>query len=285
MFRVVLTLMLAAFLVSPTTAQQGSTAFTAPSAAQENALVLQARLIENGPLITTGLVWRLYGETPAADGKLPLIATQEGGTAKLNVPSGSYLAHAALGRAGASKRIFVSSAGSTEELVLAAGGLELHATSGGKDLPGRSLRFSIFGLEQDENGEREMIAFNVAAGKVVPLNAGTYHVLSRYGTINATVRADLQVKPGKLTRATLEHRGAALSMRLVSQAGGDPLANTSWTVFTEDGEKVFSSTSVSPSLILAEGMYEAVVKFGDRDLRQAFSVTPGKVQRVEIVLE
>ncbi|MEL6783495.1 MAG: hypothetical protein AAFO61_03620 [Pseudomonadota bacterium] len=272
------------FIPMAALAQQQGNAFTA-TAGQGNTLTLQARLSANGPVVEDGLLWSVFGETPGTDGKLPLITTAEGGTATLKLPSGSYLVHAAIGRAGASKRIYVSSAGSTEEFVLEAGGLEMHATSGGRPIPPRRLRFSIYELEQDENGERELIALNVGAGKVVALNAGTYHVLSRYGTINATVRADLVVEPGILTRATLEHRGAPLSMRLVSQRGGPPLANTSWTVFTEDGEKVFSSSSVSPSLVLAEGTYEAVVRFGEEDLRQTFSITPGRVHRVEILLK
>ncbi|MEM9733787.1 MAG: hypothetical protein AAF903_09945 [Pseudomonadota bacterium] len=286
MLRTVFRLLVVLILMPhPVWAQQQTNAFTATTGAAENALILQARLSANGPIVQQGLVWSVFGETPGTDGKLPLITSSKGGVVNLNLPSGSYLVHAAIGRASASKRVFVSSAGGTEEFILEAGGLEMHATSGGRDIPPRRLRFSVYELEQDENGERELIALNVAAGKVIALNAGTYHVLSRYGTINATVRADLVVEPGKLTRATLEHRGAPVSMRLVSRRGGPPLANTSWTVFTEDGERVFSSSSVSPSLVLAEGRYEAVVKFGDEDLRQIFNIIPGRIHRVEILLE
>jgi hypothetical protein len=73
-------------------------------------------------------------------------------------------------------------------------------------------------------------------------------------------------------------------MRLVSQIGGDPVANTSWAVLTEEGEEVFKSTSVSPSLILAEGTYEASVRNGDRNFRKSFVVEPGKNIRVEVLL-
>ena len=73
-------------------------------------------------------------------------------------------------------------------------------------------------------------------------------------------------------------------MRLVSQIGGDPVANTSWAVLTEEGEEVFKSNTVSPNLILAEGTYEASVRNGDRNFRKTFEVKPGKNIRVEVLL-
>jgi hypothetical protein len=277
------------FVASVAWAQDSSTSY-AP--ADPNALpnvtgyemVLDAKLTEKGNSIERGMVWRIFRERPDADGKLPLVATAKGGTASVSLPAGTYLVHAAFGRAGATKRIALGSGGAKESFVLQAGGLKLSAESEGQAIPAKDLRFSIYELEQDEEGERKLIALNVAADRVIRLNTGTYHVLSRFGTINATVRADLVVKAGEVTEAVLQHRGANISMRLVSQIGGDPVANTSWAVLTEEGEEVFKSTSVSPSLILAEGTYEASVRNGDRNFRKSFVVEPGKNIRVEVLL-
>ena len=245
---------------------------------------LSATLVPDGERASSGLSWRVFRETPNTDGKLPLVATAMGGSANLELNAGTYLVHAAFGRAGASKRIALSEGGVEDVFNLQAGGLQLNATSGDQKIDARDLRFSIYDIEQDEEGNRKLIALNVKAGNIVPLNEGTYHVLSRFGTINATVRADLQVVAGKLTSATLQHRGAKISLRLVSQSGGDPVANTAWAVFTEDGEKVFESTSVSPSVILAEGTYEAAVRNGSSDFRKAFVVQPGANSLVEVLL-
>ena len=248
-------------------------------------LVLDARLVEGGDAIERGMVWRVFETRKDDTGKLPLVATAMGGTASFTLDSGSYLVHAAFGRAGASKQITINGAKTTESFVLRAGGLELYANTNNQPIPAKALRFSIFELDQDEEGNRKMIAFNVAANKVIQLNEGTYHVLSRYGTINATVRADLEVKAGQVTKAVLQHRGAPVSLRLVSQKGGDPVANTAWSVLTEDGENVFSSRLISPSLILAEGTYEAVVRYGKDTFRQTFIIKPGLSNRVEILLK
>ncbi len=247
-------------------------------------MILDAKLTDKGDSIERGMVWRIFRERQDADGKLPLIATAKGGTASFSLPAGTYLVHAAFGRAGATKRVVLSSSGAKEIFVLQAGGLKLTAESEGQAIPTKDLRFSIYELEQDEDGERKLIALNVAADRVIRLNTGTYHVLSRFGTINATVRADLEVKAGEVTDAVLQHRGANISMRLVSRTGGDPVANTSWAVLTEDGEEVFKSNSVAPSLILAEGTYEASVRNGDRNFRKSFEVKPGKNIRVEVLL-
>ena len=247
-------------------------------------LILDAKLVPDGNTIERGMVWRVFSDRADSNGKLPLVATAKGGTASFTLNAGTYLVHAAFGRAGGSKRVIVDSSGASESFVLQAGGLQLTATSDEQAIPPKDLRFSIYELEQDEKGERKLIALNVAANKIIQLHEGTYHVLSRYGTINATVRADLEVKAGKVTRASLQHRGAAISLRLVSRSGGDPVANTAWDVFTEDGEKVFSSRSIAPSLILAEGTYEAAVQNGDNTFRRTFSITPGQNTRIEILL-
>ena len=248
------------FVASVAWAQDSSTSY-AP--ADPNALpnvtgyemALDAKLTEKGNSIERGMVWRIFRERPDADGKLPLVATAKGGTASVSLPAGTYLVHAAFGRAGATKRIALGSGGAKESFVLQAGGLKLSAESEGQAIPAKDLRFSIYELEQDEEGERKLIALNVAADRVIRLNTGTYHVLSRFGTINATVRADLVVKAGEVTEAVLQHRG-----------------------------EVFKSTSVSPSLILAEGTYEASVRNGDRNFRKSFVVEPGKNIRVEVLL-
>ena len=248
-------------------------------------LNLNASLVPDGDPVKRGMIWRVFKNKPDGEGKLPLIATARGGVTSIGLNAGTYLVHAAFGRAGASKRIDIGGEDHAESFVLQAGGLELNAETANVAIQAKDLRFSIYAHEQDEDGERNVIAINVAPNRIVQLNEGTYHVLSRYGTINATVRADLEVKAGQVTKAVLQHRGAGVSLRLVSRPGGDPVANTACSVFTEDGDKVFTSTSVSPFLILAEGAYEAVVRNGDDDYRRTFVVRSGKNARVEVLLE
>jgi hypothetical protein len=283
-------ILFAAFLGTQAWAQGAKIEYAKGSAGVDSQLPafklsLSAHLLPEGPAIERGMVWRIFRDKAGEDGTLPITASARGGSAAIELNAGTYLVHAAFGRAGASKRIEVAGQDLMESFILQAGGLELDAQTADNPIPAKHLRFSIFEQEQDENGERKMIALNVSPNKIVQLNEGTYHVLSRYGSINATVRADLEVKSGQVTRAVLQQRGAAVTLRLVSSPGGDPIANTAWTVFTEDGDKVFTDPSVSPFLILAEGTYEAVVRNGDDNYRKSFEVQSGKNARIEVLLD
>ena len=90
-------------------------------------ITLAAQLTPEGAQITRGLVWRVFGPQPGPDGKLPLIASAQGGSNIFQLAPGSYLVHASFGRAGATKRITVGREGKQESIVLDAGGLKLNA--------------------------------------------------------------------------------------------------------------------------------------------------------------
>ena len=42
------------------------------------------------------------------------------------------------------------------------------------------------------------------------------------------VRSDIRVQIGKLTDVTVTHRAAVITFKLVSERGGEALANTNW---------------------------------------------------------
>jgi hypothetical protein len=202
------------------------------------------------------------------------------------IEPGSYLVHASFGRAGATKRIKVGTAPARESLVLEAGGLKLDAVlSGGVRIPPHRLRFSIYEADPDFGGERALIVPNVSPNTVVRLNAGTYHVVSTYGSVNAVIRSDIRVEAGKLTEATVEHRAAELTMKLVREPGGEAIADTSWSILTDSGDIVRESVGAFASMVLAEGDYAIVAKNRDRIYQREFTVVPGRNQDVEVIAD
>ncbi|MEO0498261.1 MAG: hypothetical protein AAF141_12990, partial [Pseudomonadota bacterium] len=221
---------------------------------------VDARLSAQAEPITSGLIWRVFDPTPNGDGTMQLIATAEGGTANLQLPPGDYLIHASFGRAGIARRVSVTADGGAESFVLNAGGLQLDASLGGARLDSDELQFEIYSSAVDERGERSLITDNVKPGQLVRLNSGTYHIVSFFGSINAKVRADLRVEAGKVTKAVMEQRGGRVDLKLVLQQGGEPIANTKWSIQTESGEEVYSSSQVQPELILAAGNYIAIAQ-------------------------
>lgn len=246
-------------------------------------LILEARLREGGPAVREGVVWRIFGSEPDAEGSLPLLGTVEGGTTRIRVESGKYLVHAAFGRAGITKRIVVAGDDQTESLVLNAGGMRLDAVVG-EDQAIAPDRLSFEILQEDVNGELVSVIPRAAAGRVLRLGAGTYHVISRYGAVNAVVRADIQVEPGKLTEAVMRHTGAQVILKLVSEEGGEALANTVWTVLSQDGNTIHESIGAFPSIILAAGDYSAVATHQEQVYSRDFTVESGVDRDIEVRL-
>ena len=261
-------------------AQQGPLA-----AGSEGQVTLSAHLTEDGPVITRGLVWRVFSPEPGVDGKLPLVASSQGGSGVFTLEPGSYLIHASFGRAGATKRVTIGKDARTESVVLDAGGLKLDAVlSGGVRIPPTRLRFSIYEAEADGNGERALIIPDVQPNAVVRLNSGTYHVVSTYGSVNAVIRSDIHVEAGKLTEATVEHKAAELTLKLVRDKGGEAIADTSWSVLTDSGDVVHESVGAFASMVLAEGEYAVVAKNRERIYQRDFTVTAGRNQDVEVLV-
>lgn len=258
-----------------------------PLSLQRAQITLAAQLTEDSPEIPRGLVWRVFAPEPGPDGKLPLVATARGGTSTFSLLPGSYLVHAAYGRAGATKRISVGNDVRQEKLVLDAGGLKLDAVlPGGISIPENRLRFSIYEAEPDITGERPLIIPDVRPNAVVRLNAGTYHVVSTFGSVNAIIRADIRVEAGELTEATMEHRAAQITMKLVREPGGEAIADTAWSVLTGTGEIVKEAVGAYASMVLAEGEYTVVAKNRDRIYQRDITVAPDVLdQRVELLPE
>ena len=253
--------------------------------AGEGQVTLSAHLTEDGPPITRGLVWRVFSPEPDVDGKLPMIASAQGGSGIFLLEPGSYLVHASFGRAGATKRITIGRQAQSESIVLDAGGLKLDAVlSGDVRIPPARLRFAIYEAEPDASGERPLIVPDVQPNAVVRLNSGTYHVVSTYGNVNAVIRSDIHVEAGKLTEATVEHKAAELTLKLVREKGGEAIADTSWSVLTESGDVVHESVGAFASMVLAEGEYAIVAKNRERIYQREFTVTAGRNRDVEVLV-
>jgi hypothetical protein len=247
-------------------------------------LTLAAKMTEEGELLGHGLVWRIFKPDPGQDNKLPLIATAKGGTSAFELEPGSYLVHAAFGRAGITKRITLDTEARKETLVLDAGGLKLSATlAGGLRIPPASLRFSIYQGEETTEGERALIVPDVKPDTVIRLNSGAYHIVSTYGSVNAIIRTDINVEAGKLTEATVEHKAAELTFKLVRNEGGEAMADTAWSVVNPSGEIIKENVGAFASMVLAEGDYTVIAKNKDKLFQKDFLVVAGANQDIEVL--
>ncbi|WP_350334752.1 hypothetical protein [Coralliovum pocilloporae] len=255
---------------------------SAPADAEALILQLQAQLHADGPLIPSGLTWRIFQAEDGIEGVTP-IGTQKGGSVALPLQPGSYIVHVSFGLASAIKKITVQQDNQSETIDLNAGGMQLDSVVGDRRPVSRShVTFDIFS-EPDQAGNRKLLHQKAEFNKIVRLNAGTYHVVSRYGESNAIVRADIRVRPGKLTNATIIHRAAMITLKFVNEPGGEALANTIWTVLTPGGDTVAENVGAFPTMILAEGDYTAVAKHEGEIFNRDFSVEAGVNRDVEVL--
>lgn len=248
---------------------------------------LEARLTEDGKPVEQGLSWRVFSQFPGEDGKLPMLASAEGGSADFQLMPGDYFVNVSFGRAGATKKLSIPDEGTVDRqvMVLDAGGLVLNAISGSDTrIPPQQLRFTIYSSEVQTDGERRMVLSDVKPNTVVRLSSDTYHIVSEYGSINAVVRADIKVEAGKMTEATIQHRAAQINFKLVSETGGEAIADTAWSIVTAGGDIVGESVSAFPTLVLAEGDYTAIARNKDKIYQQDFSVAAGANRDVEVML-
>jgi hypothetical protein len=244
---------------------------------------LSARIVEDGPIIPGGLVWRIFDTRTDTSGELALLAKSEEPTATLSLAPGEYVVHVAYGRSQASDTLSIVPGPNAKTVVLDAGGLRLNsAVAGDVLIPLELLRFDIYTSAPSEE-ERVLVAENISPNDVIHLNAGVYHVVSRFGVVNAVVRSDLRVDPGQLTDAILYHRAAQVGFKLVSEEGGEAIADVDWTVKDTDGQIVFSEFGAFPATVLAEGTYTVLAKQGSSVYNRDFQVQPGQPRDVEVL--
>ncbi|SDR62454.1 hypothetical protein SAMN05444161_0461 [Rhizobiales bacterium GAS191] len=234
---------------------------------------------DQGP-IRSGLEWRIFRLMP--DGASALQERSKQNTPVFKLDRGDYIVHVAYGFASASKRLTVGETPVTEKFTLAAGALRLAATVGDQPIPRAKVNYTIY-VPAAGDPEGHQLASGIRSGEAVRLAEGVYHIVSTYGDTNATVRADIKVESGKLTDATLRHRAATMTLKLVETAGGEALADTNWSVFSPGGDIVQESVGAFATMTLAEGLYSVVARHAGKTYARDFKVDTGRDGDVEVL--
>jgi hypothetical protein len=246
-------------------------------------LALTARYGKDLPLINNGLVWRVFSDRPDESGTFKLIREDHGATPNIVLPPGSYVVHVAFGLVSAVRPVTLKAETDRESFLLPAGGLRIEGRVGTSKIPQNQISFAIYKGSQFEVGERAPLVPSVAAGDVALLPEGTYYIVSNYGDANSVVRSDIRVQAGKLTDVTITHRAAVITLKLVTDKGGEALANTAWSVITPGGDIIKESIGAFPRVVLSEGEYRAIAKNEGKVYERPFNVVNGVDGEVEVV--
>lgn len=256
---------------------------TGAPAVGQAVLSLTARYGKDLPVINAGLVWRVFADKPDDNGTYKLIREERGATPNVVLPPGNYVVHVALGLVSAVRAVSLKSETDRESFVLPAGGLRIEGRVGSSKIPANQISFAIYKGSQFDGSDRGPLVPNVSAGDVALLPEGTYYIVSNYGDANSVVRSDIRVAAGKLTDVTVTHRAAVITLKLVSEKGGEALANTAWSVITPGGDVIKESIGAFPRVVLSEGEYRAIAKNEGKVFERPFNVVNGVDGEVEVV--
>jgi hypothetical protein len=246
-------------------------------------LALTARFGKDLPPVTGGLVWRIFSDKADDTGSVKMIREDRSATPNIVLAPGNYVIHVALGLVSAVRPVTLKAETDRESFILPAGGLRIEGRVGTSKIPQNQISFAIYKGSQFEVGDRASLVPSVAAGDVVLLPEGTYYIVSNYGDANSVVRSDIRVQASKLTDVTITHRAAVITLKLVSDRGGEALANTAWSVITPGGDVIKESIGAFPRVVLSEGEYRAIAKNEGKVYERAFNVVNGVDGEVEVV--
>jgi len=252
---------------------------------------LSAKLAASDPYpVRSGVQWRVFEEASGPDGTHRLVAQSSEATPALTLPNGSFVVHVGFGLAGSMKRIIVAGKGVTERLILNAGALRIASLLGDAPIAPARLQIAVY-LPEPGNSEAKLVVANAKAENTIGLPEGPYHVVSTLldaagagatSPTNSVVSAELRVQAGKVTDATLRHRAASMTLKLVSGPGGEAMANTAFTILTPGGDVIREMIGAFPSLVLAEGQYVAIARHVGKTYQANFEVVSGADSDVEV---
>ena len=256
-----------------------------PVAAPPQAMLsLAARFGKDLPAINGGLVWRIFPERPDDTGTYKLIREDRGASPNIVLQPGNYVVHVSLGLVSAVRAVTLKAETDRESFILPAGGLRIEGRVGTSRIPPNQISFAVYkGSQFEGGGDRAPLVSSVSAGDVVMLPEGTYYIISNYGDANSVVRSDIRVQAGKLTDMTVTHRAAVITLKLVTDKGGEALANTAWSVITPGGDVIKESIGAFPKVVLSEGEYRAIAKNEGKVYERPFNVVNGVDGEIEVI--
>ena len=273
--------------------------FPAPSEVRKGQLYLSALLTphDTQPIAKGPIHWRIFDDSADAQGRHKMVGQSLEPEPVFTLAEGTYIVHAALDLASAVRRVTITNSTSSERLILNAGALRLVGMLGDKPINPARLSIAIY-VPEAGNSEAKLVLNGAKAGDLIAFPEGNYHVVSTLldtagysgaqksgvgNKTNSVVSADLKVQAGKLTDATLRHRSAVMTLKLVNEPGGEALANTAFTILTPGGDVIRELIGAVPSLVLAEGEYVAIARHDVKTYQTTFKVSSTLDRDVEVL--
>lgn len=255
-------------------------------------LALSARFTADGPYIPRSLHWRVFSARPDNPSSLTLVQESNDAYPVFALAPGDYVIHASYGMAGTTQRVSLRAEPRKETLIISGGGLRVQGRVADNLIPSHRLKFDVYeGSFLSRGGkaltggraERPPVVRNASPGDLVILPSGSYYIQSTFGEGNAVIQADVRIEAGRLTDATVHHRAAQITLKLVNTRGGEAIANTQWSVLTPGGDVIKESIGAFPRVILSEGDYRVIARNEGKSYQHEFKVITGVDSEIAVV--
>ena len=247
-------------------------------------IALKAQISASLKTIERKVHWSVYKIDDAAKNKWRKVAEKNAPTASFDLKQGDYVVRSGFGHANAAIMVSVEPGKIADATVIFnAGGLRIRPSLAFLDIPkDKTTTLSLIKLGTPED---KQVVTDIAAEKIIRLNAGTYELTSQFGSVNAITKTQIIIKPGLLTDVEINHKAALVSFKLAAKAGGEAIAPASWRLLSKDGALLKKTSTLSPSHILAPGDYKITAIRGSKSYTSTFSLNIGETKSVELLAQ
>ena len=255
-------------------------------AAGKESLRLRARITAATDPIARPIAWTVHRVDDRAEDEWPLVGERSAADATFDLAPGQYVVRAGYGAIKAAKVVVVQPRQQVDvTFILNAGGLRVVPALAFLDPPeGVNAKHWVFEAA-DDRGSRRLFAETDRPGEVIRLNAGTYHLVSRFGDANAVVEADVTVRPGMLTEVEINHKAGIVHLGFARHDTDGPSETVQWQINDSNGAVIMRADGARISQILAPGAYIAAVDYGGRKFEARFEIDIGETREVNITGE
>ena len=250
-------------------------------------LALVAKLASDSPPLTTNIKWEIYNFIKSSDGNRAQIVTSDVARPMLPLAPGKYIVRAVFGVSSTAKVIEISETQMTSAtFILNTGGIRVKPLLiAGEPPAGKVPRQWIY-LASTPQGQAssQLVATADDPEQIHQLNAGTYELISKFGTVNAIVKTNVTVSPGLLTDVEVSHKAGIVQFKLFKKwRGGEELNDVMWKLFDEEGMEVASNITANSGEIIAPGRYKVAAHYNSKIYTRMFRIKPGRKKLVQVV--
>jgi hypothetical protein len=232
-------------------------------------LSFNARLSENGGLITRPVSWRVKefgGET---------LLTREADFAELPAEPGDYLVEASYGAVKVARKLTLLEGqrlGVT--LVFNVGGLRILPRLKQIGLPAAHPFTSIYRSSGTDGGE--LVAITEQPGEILRLGAGAYRIESRFRPGNASAVTEVTVKPGRMSAVELDMSAGIARLNMTDAEDHDVI----WFITDAKGNALPGIPGPAADVVLTPGRYKLRTQIDGVDQNSTFTITPGQISAI-----